>query len=138
MKRWLAGVLVGLGAGLVGPFLPGVLVFPGQSVAQPKEAAAIPKVGTHVEWEGWTFNWAVRSREGLVLTDVFFRGHKVLKYAGLAELFTAYDQGQPRPQDFNQGYRILHMVPGVDCSSGEWCKVFDGKGRETAKSNPPR
>ncbi|OAI48440.1 hypothetical protein AYO44_06915 [Planctomycetaceae bacterium SCGC AG-212-F19] len=71
-----------------------------------------------------------------MLTDVYFRGRKVLKYVGLAELFTAYDQGEPRPRDFSQGYKIIPIVPGVDCSSGEWCKVFDTKGQEIAKGNP--
>ena len=49
--------------------------------------------GHRVEWEGWTFNWSLRVREGLVLHDVSFGGRKVLTYAGLAEIFVAFDQG---------------------------------------------
>jgi hypothetical protein len=52
--------------------------------------------GRDVKWEGWTFTWRLRLVEGLVITDVHFRGKSVLKYAGLAEIFTPYDQGQPR------------------------------------------
>jgi primary-amine oxidase len=118
--------------------LPTLLELPGKGLAQPKEVAGGPKIGNRVEWEGWTFNWFVRPREGLVITDVFYQGRKVLKYAGLAELFTAYDQGAPRPQDFNQGYRLLPLVPGVDCSSGEWCKVFDRTGQELPKGKTPQ
>src|SRR6266568_4949086 len=55
-----------------------------------------PKAGTPVSWEGWTFHWSVRRREGLVLTNVAFRGRTVLKYAGLAEIFVPYNPGEPR------------------------------------------
>lgn len=136
MKRSVGMILVGLGGALVGLWLPAVLVVSGEELAEPKTATADPKVGTRVEWEGWTFQWSVRPREGLVITDVFFRNRKVLKYAGLAELFTAYDQGTPRPQDFNQGYQIIPLIPGVDCSSGEWCKLFDRNGQEAAPGKP--
>src|SRR5207253_8467163 len=104
--------------------------------SEKKEPPAGPKDGTKVDWEGWTFNWSLRRLEGLVLTDVHFRGRKVLKYAGIAELFTAYDQGQPRPVDLGQnglGDPLAPLVPGIDCSSGEWCKVFDAQGMEVTK-----
>src|SRR5262245_43036681 len=91
---------------------------------------------TRVEWEGWKFNWSVRKREALVLTDVFYRGRSVLKYAGLAELFTVYDQGDPRPRDFEQGYEVITLEPGVDCSSGESCKTFNIEGKATGKGTP--
>ena len=97
------------------------------------------KDGTKVEWEGWSFNWSLRRVEGLVLTDVHYRGRKVLNYAGLAELFTAYDQGQPRPLDLSQnglGEPRAPINPGVDCSSGEWCKIFDAQGKEWKKGTP--
>lgn len=133
MTRSAGVILLGIGGAL---FLLIALVVSRQGLAEPQQAVADPKVGTTVEWEGWTFRWSIRPREGLVITDVFFRGRKVLKYAGLAELFTAYDQGAPRPQDFNQGYKIIPIVSGVDCSSGEWCKIFDRNGHESAKGNP--
>ncbi len=135
MTRWLGMLLIGLIGVLVGLSLPSVRDSSAKGLAPPA-AAAEPKGGTRVEWQGWTFNWSVRPREGLVITDAFFHGRKVLKYAGLAELFTAYDQGAPRPQDFNQGYRLITLVPGIDCSSGEWCKVFDKSGQEADKDHP--
>lgn len=108
---------------------------PAGPVQAQKKEEPLSKAG-HVVWEGWTFDWSVRKREGLVITDVSFRGRKVLKYAGLAELLTAYDQGEPRPLDFDQGYEIIRLVPGVDCSSGESCRVFDIRGKETKKDAP--
>ena len=32
-----------------------------------------------------------------MLENVAFRGRSVLKYAGMAEIFVPYNQGQPRP-----------------------------------------
>jgi hypothetical protein len=108
--------------------------------SQKKETSTAGADGRKVEWEGWTFTWSLRRLEGLVLTDVQFRGRKVLNYAGLAEIFTPYDQGQPRPMDLNQnglGDPLAPIVPGVDCSSGEWCKVFDAQGKEPSKGVKP-
>lgn len=104
----------------------------GQAMAQ-KEDAPAPKGGQKVEWEGWRFNWSVREREGLVVTNVSYRGRSVLRYAGLAELLTAYDQGEPRPRDFEQGYEIIGLIPGPDCASGEYCKGFDIHGNSWTK-----
>jgi primary-amine oxidase len=104
--------------------------------AESQKKASVPAVGEDgrkVEWEGWTFTWTLRRIEGLVLENVHFRGRKVLNYAGLAEIFTPYDQGSPRPLDFSQNglaEPAATIVPGVDCSSGEWCKVFDGEGKK--------
>jgi primary-amine oxidase len=91
-------------------------------------------------WEGWSFDWSLRRVEGLVLTDVSFQGRKVLNYAGIAEIFTPYDQGEPRPVDFYQnglGEAAVPLVPGRDCSSGEWCKLFDAHGREVTERTTP-
>jgi primary-amine oxidase len=119
--------------------LPGL--FAGRGDAPKKDPPPQqPKDGSNVTWEGWTFNWAMRPTEGLVLTDVSFKGRKVLKYAGLAELFTVYDQGQPRPVDLSQnglGGPAEPIVAGADCSSGEWCKLFDAHGREAGKNATP-
>jgi primary-amine oxidase len=107
--------------------------------SQKKDEPPADVDGRNVDWEGWKFSWAVRPIEGLVLTDVSFRGRQILKYAGIAELFTPYDQGNPRPLDLLQnglGEPRLPVVPGVDCSSGEWCKVFDVKGRQPSKGAP--
>jgi primary-amine oxidase len=108
--------------------------------SQKKEAAPAGSDGRKVDWHGWTFTWSLRRVEGLVLNDVYYRGRKVLKYAGLAELLTAYDQGQPRPLDLSQnglGEPQLPIVPGLDCSSGEWCKVFDAQGKDATKGAVP-
>jgi primary-amine oxidase len=111
----------------------------GQVDSQEKQAVPDAGDGRNVEWEGWKFAWAVRPLEGLVLTDVHFHGRLVLKYAGIAELFTPYDQGGPRPLDLLQnglGEPKAPVVAGIDCSSGEWCKVYDIKGRPPAKGAP--
>jgi primary-amine oxidase len=130
---YLRVALLGLGAtGLL-------FVSNGQVVSQKKEAVPDARDGRHVEWEGWQFTWAVRPLEGLVLTHVHFHGRQVLKYAGIAEIFTPYDQGKPRPLDLLQnglGEPKAPVVPGIDCSSGEWCKVYDVKGREPAGGAP--
>ncbi|MFO0966766.1 MAG: hypothetical protein U0793_14430 [Gemmataceae bacterium] len=112
-------------------FVPALLAI--LALAPSASAQTDAKPANRVEWEGWKFNWSVRKREALVLTDVSFRGKSVLKYAGLAELLTAYDQGEPRPRDFEQGYEVITLKPGVDCSSGESCKVFNVDGKESGK-----
>jgi primary-amine oxidase len=97
---------------------------------------ADPKVGNTVEWEGWSFNWSIQPRNGLVLTDVSFRGRKVLKYAGLAEIFVPYDRGQPRPEDFGGGIgnRFEEIIPGKDCIPGSLrCQTFNAEGKEEGK-----
>jgi primary-amine oxidase len=112
----------------------------GRVDSQRTEPSAPAKDGTRVEWEGWRFNWLVRPVEGLILTDVCFRGRKVLKYAGIAELLTVYDQGEPRLLDLSQnglGEPLIPIVPGMDCASGEWCKVFDARGKAVTKGAAP-
>ncbi len=109
----------------------------GHADSQKKEAV---RDGTKVQWEGWSFNWSFRRVEGLVLTDVFFKGRKVLNYAGIVELLTAYDQGEPRPLDLSQngmGEPGFPLLPGLDCASGEWCKVYDGTGKPIGKGGVP-
>lgn len=126
--------LLGLGAVAL------MALFGGHAGSQRTERGSDTKDGTKVQWESWTFNWSLRRVEGLVLTNVHFRGRQVLKYAGIAELFTAYDQGEPRPVDLNQnglGEPNAPIVPGIDCSSGEWCKVFDATGKPVAKGAVP-
>ena len=131
---WFRLTLLGLGAAAL------LALFSGHVESQKKEPPPVARDGTKVTWEGWTFNWSLRRVEGLVLTDVYYRGRKVLKYAGIAELFTVYDQGDPRPVDLSQnglGEPRAPIVPGLDCSSGEWCKVFDAQGKETTKDSVP-
>lgn len=101
--------------------------------AQP---AAAPMTGQRVKWEGWTFSWSIHPRAGLVLKDVSFRGCKVLKYAGLTEIFVPYDRGQPRPTDFGNGIanQMEEILPGKDCVPGSLrCQAFDSQGKEQGK-----
>ncbi len=97
------------------------------------EPAAAPKTGRQVAWEGWTFTWSIHPRAGLVLRDVSFRGRKVLKYAGLAEIFVPYNRGQPRPTDFGSGIarQMEELLPGKDCVPGSLrCQAFNLQGKE--------
>jgi primary-amine oxidase len=112
-----------------------LVLFSGHAESQKKEAPPVVEDGRKVEWEGWSFSWSLRRVEGLVLENVYFRGRKVLNYAGVAEIFTPYDQGEPRPIDLSQnglGEPAAGIVPGVDCSSGEWCRVMDVEGKKVA------
>jgi primary-amine oxidase len=80
----------------------------------------------------------MRTREGLVLQDVSFRGRKILNYAGLAEIFVAYDQGT-QSIDFairHSNYGPLPLLQGADCTSGNWCKAYDAKGKDPAQGTP--
>ena len=127
-------------AGLI---LPAALPLKGWTLPDEGPAAAPEpppdfKTGHRVEWEGWTFNWSLRIREGLVLQDVSFRGRKILNYAGLAEIFVAYDQGA-QSVDLairHSNYGPLPLQPGVDCSSGNWCKAYDAKGKDPTGGRP--
>jgi len=127
-------------AGLV---LPAALPFQHWTLPDERPAAAPQpppdfKSGQRLEWEGWRFTWSLRVREGLVLQDVSFRGRKILNYAGLAEIFVAYDQGA-QSVDFairHSGYGPLPLLPGVDCASGNWCKAFDAEGKAPAAPAP--
>jgi primary-amine oxidase len=132
-KRYLGVTVLGLAAAVL------LLLVNGPVGSQKKDGPPAVKDGRNVEWEGWKFTWAVRPLEGLVLTDVYYRGRQILKYAGIAEIFTPYDQGAPRPLDLLQnglGAPNAPIVPGVDCGSAEWCTVYDVKGRPPAKGNP--
>src|SRR5262249_5836550 len=94
------------------------------------------KSGNLVTWEGWSFRWSVRKRAGLVLSEVYFKGKKVLKYAGLAEIFVPYDKGQPRPEDFQDGMgggNRVALLPGKDCTPGTSCQAFNAQGKEEGK-----
>ena len=78
-----------------------------------------PKAGQLIEWEGWSFRWQFRDVEGLMLTDVYFRGRKVLKAINLAEIYVPYATGQPRPEDFALGGFRANPMPleiGRDCA----------------------
>lgn len=91
----------------------------------------IPGQGNLVEWRGWKFRWAVRPREGLVLTEMSFRGRTMMKYAGLAEIYVPYDPGQPRPEDFQDGVgiQLAELIPGRDCLPGTICEMLNADGR---------
>lgn len=91
-----------------------------------------PKAGALIEWEGWSFRWQFRDIEGLMLTDVYFRGRKVLKAINLAEIYVPYATGQPRPEDFSLGGFRANPMPlelGRDCAGvGTQCRAFNRDG----------
>jgi primary-amine oxidase len=132
---WVFGLLL-LGVGL-GPDAVCVEEPPnGVRLYRRDEPPPDPKAGQAVTWEGWSFRWAVRRREGLVLTDVAFQGRSVLKYAGLAEIFVPYNRGQPRPEDFREGMgnTLVALIPGQDCLPGSTaCRLFDAQGKQDGK-----
>lgn len=88
-----------------------------------------------VKWAGWTFNWQIRPREGLTLTDVAFKGRSVLKFASWQEIFVPYHRGEPRPEDFGDGIarRLQPLIPGQDCTPGGTCQAYNAQGKEEGK-----
>lgn len=124
---WL---LLGLGmCGLV------ALGLAGPRADKKRQAEATIK-GTTVQWGGWSFTWKVYRREGVVLTDVHYQDKKVLKHAGLAEVFVPYNVGSPRIEDLVShplGENMIPLRPGLDCLPGGICKSFDKDGKEEAK-----
>ena len=70
-----------------------------------------PKAGQLLEWEGWSFRWQFRDIEGLMLSDVYFRGRKVLKAINLAEIYVPYAPGEPRPEELADPRRPLRQLP---------------------------
>jgi acetyl esterase/lipase len=127
-------------AGLI---MPAALPLKGWTMPDERPAAAHQSPpsaddGHQVEWEGWKFKWSQRVREGLVLHDVSFGGRKILNYAGLAEIFVAYDRGN-ESVDFairHSNYGPLPLIPGVDCGSGTWCQALDADGKPPAAGKP--
>ena len=91
-----------------------------------------PKAGQLLEWEGWSFRWQFRDIEGLMLSDVYFRGRKVLKAINLAEIYVPYAPGEPRPEDFSLGGFSANPMPlqiGRDCNTaGTSCRPFNRDG----------
>jgi primary-amine oxidase len=109
-----------------------------QDAPKPQQppAAVAPQDGRQVSWEGWKFHWSVHPRNGLVIEDVSFQGRSVLKYAGLAEIFVPYNQGQPRPQDFGGGIgsRLVEIFPSKDCVPGALsCSAWNAQGKAEGK-----
>lgn len=112
-----------------------ILVFGIMFLALPAWSQEPPpdfKAGQKVDWEGWSFRWQMRQREGLVLTDVHFQGRQMLKYIGLAEAFTVYAPGEPRILDLDDegmGARALDLRIGPDCYPGAACNAFLANGK---------
>src|SRR5262245_38692054 len=92
--------------------------------------------GHAVKWAGWTFNWQIRPREGLTLTDVAFQGRSVLKFASWQEIFVPYHRGEPRPEDFggaDVARRLQPLIPDKDCTPGGTCTAYNAQGKEEGK-----
>ncbi len=93
-----------------------------------------PSQGQLIQWEGWSFRWQFRDIEGLMLTDVFFQGKKVLKAINLAEIYVPYATGWPRPEDFSLGGFRANPMPlqlGKDCTAnGTQCRAFNRDGSQ--------
>jgi primary-amine oxidase len=122
---WLVALILVLAAGA------------GPAQKDSKDAPALHvKDGKHVTWAGWTFSWNIHPRNGLVLENVAFHGRSVLRYAGMAEIFVPYNQGQPRPTDFGSGIapKMVELFPGKDCVPGALaCMAWNAQGHETGK-----
>jgi primary-amine oxidase len=108
------------------------------AVSQTKEPgnSLVIKDGRQVSWEGWQFGWSIHPRNGLVLENVSFRGRSVLKYAGLAEIFVPYNNGQPRPEDFGGGIGplMIELFPGKDCvPAAVTCLSWNAQGKADGK-----
>ena len=101
-------------------------------VFQRTQDPADPKSGQLLEWEGWSFRWQIRDIEGLMLSDVYFRGRKVLKTINLAEIYVPYASGEPRPEDFSLGGFSANPMPlqiGRDCNTaGTNCQPLNRDG----------
>lgn len=105
-------------------------------VAWPQQPPPDPHKGHLVQWEGWSFRWSVRKIEGLVLTDVKFRGRQVLKHAGLCELQAPYAHGyRTRDLSMNVGFgtRIEELIVGKDCYPGSECNAYNADGKQEGK-----
>src|SRR5262245_49435497 len=101
-----------------------------------RASGIIVKAGNHLTWEGWTFNWSIHPRNGLVIENIAFRGRSVLKYAGLAEIFVPYNRGDPRPEGFGGGIgdRLVELFPAKGCIPGaRRCRSFNRQGKEAGK-----
>lgn len=100
----------------------------------PTQGPPDPSQGQLVQWEGWSFRWQFRDIEGLMLTDVFFQGKKVLKAINLAEICVPYATGWPRPEDFSLGGFRANPMPlqlGKDCAAnGTQCRAFNRDGSQ--------
>ena len=78
--------------------------------------------GHHVEWQGWEFNFGVRSVTGLHLNDIRFRNERIIYEMGLQELAVFYSGGSPVPLHnayfdsfLNIGRYTYTLIPGLDC-----------------------
>ena len=100
----------------------------------PPQGPPDPSQGQLIQWEGWSFRWQFRDIEGLMLTDVFFQGKKVLKTINLAEIYVPYATGWPRPEDFSLGGFRANPMPlqlGKDCAANATqCRAFNRDGSQ--------
>ncbi len=75
-----------------------------------------------VSWQGWRFDFNVRSDIGLQLHDVRFKGERIAYELSLSEVGVIYSGASPSPQHTSYldaawplGMYFYELFPGVDC-----------------------
>ena len=83
-----------------------------------------------VSWQGWRFDFNVRSDIGLQLHDVRFKGERIAYELSLSEMGAIYSGVSPSPRHsallesaFPLGMWMSELFPGVDCP--EDAQYFD-------------
>ncbi len=86
--------------------------------------------GHHVGWQGWEFDFSVRSVQGLALHNVKFKGERLVYELVLSELAVAYTGYAPGPQNaavidspYYFGLESFELFSGVDCP--DYATFFD-------------
>ena len=83
-----------------------------------------------VSWQGWRFDFNVRSDIGLQIHDARFKGDRIAYELSMSELGVIYSGASPSPQHtsfldatFGLGALLLELFPEVDCP--EDAQYFD-------------
>jgi diamine oxidase len=86
--------------------------------------------GHHVKWQGWEFDFGVKTIQGIHVDDVRFKGERVAYELSLQELASIYSGDSPMSMHtavFDSivflGREIFEMIPGIDCP--EHATFFD-------------
>jgi diamine oxidase len=86
--------------------------------------------GHHVEWQGWAFDFGVKTIQGLHVNDIRFKGERVVYELSLQELASFYSGDSPMFMHsliFDSvvflGREVFELQPGIDCP--EHATFFD-------------